>query len=145
MSRFSSENFVLPKIISSLKKIKYKKMKFLELGNTNVIRDWGYAKEYCNFIWKSMQKKNPKNIVVYSGNNFNLIQLIQIISKYIGIELKFIKKRNIQKIILKKTDKNILKINKKYIRKNEVDLIFKKIIHLKIFLFIRAKLKSSIL
>lgn len=140
-SIFRGKNFVLPKIITSLKKIKDKRMRFLELGNTNVTRDWGYAKEYCNFIWKSMQKKNPKNIVVYSGNNFNLIQLIQIISKYIGIELKFIKNRNIQKIILKKTDKNILKINKKYIRKNEVDLVFKKNHSFKNFSIYKGKTK----
>ena len=51
------EEFVTRKITLGLVKILNNDLKFLELGNLNAKRDWGYAKEYVELMWENASKK----------------------------------------------------------------------------------------
>ena len=56
-SPLRGEEFVTRKIVKNLCEIKIKKRKYLELGNLYAKRDWGYAKDYVEAMWKMLQKK----------------------------------------------------------------------------------------
>ena len=58
--------FVTRKIVSELAKVKAKKIPYLELGNIYSRRDWGYAMDYVEAMWKMMQK-TPDDYVISSG------------------------------------------------------------------------------
>ena len=96
-------NFVFKKIINGIKKIKNKKIKYLELGNLNISRDWGWAPEHIKYIYKIIMKKNPSDYVIGTGTKTKLKVILKKIFK-------------IQKLSLKKN----LKINKKYFRPNDI-------------------------
>ena len=96
-------NFVFKKIINGIKKIKNKKIKYLELGNLNISRDWGWAPEHIKYIYKIIMKTNPSDYVIGTGTKTKLKVILKKIFK-------------IQKLSLKKN----LKINKKYFRPNDI-------------------------
>ena len=56
-SPLRGEEFVTRKIVKNLCEIKIGKRKCLELGNLNAKRDWGYAKDYVEAMWKMLQKR----------------------------------------------------------------------------------------
>ena len=62
-SPLRGEEFVTRKIVSELAKVKAKKIPYLELGNIYSRRDWGYAMDYVEAMWKMMQKKTPDDYV----------------------------------------------------------------------------------
>jgi len=96
-------NFVFKKIINGIKKIENKKIKYLELGNLNISRDWGWAPEHIKYIYKIIMKKNPSDYVIGTGTKTKLKVILKKIFK-------------IKKLSLKKN----LKINKKYFRPNDI-------------------------
>ena len=96
-------NFVFKKIINGIKKIENKKIKYLELGNLNISRDWGWAPEHIKYIYKIIMKKNPSDYVIGTGTTTKLKVILKKIFK-------------IKKLSLKKN----LKINKKYFRPNDI-------------------------
>ena len=57
-SPWRSENFVTKKIVKNLVNIKFGSLKKLELGNLYSRRDWGYAKDYVEGMWKYYRQKN---------------------------------------------------------------------------------------
>ena len=98
--------FVTRKISRAASLIKLKKQKFLELGNLEAKRDWGYAPEYIQAMWLMLQQKKPDDYVVGTGETYSI--------KYFA--------ENAFDILNLKLDK-YLKINKKFIRPAEVDLL----------------------
>ena len=74
-SIFRPKNFVIPKIcLAAIKNFKGS-MNKVEFGNINVVRDWGWAEEYCKGIYKIIQNK-PDDIIIASGRSFKLKDLI---------------------------------------------------------------------
>ena len=55
------------KIIIGLVKILKKEINHFELGNIYAKRDWGYAKEYVEAMWKMLQRKQPRDYVISTG------------------------------------------------------------------------------
>lgn len=127
------ETFVTQKIINGLKNIINGKQKFLILGNLYAYRDWGYAPEYIEIMWKMLQRKKPEDFIISTGQNFSVKEFIELSSKELGFKIKWIGKGLnevglIEKIIngkLKKIHINqkIIKISKIYFRPNEVDYL----------------------
>ena len=120
-SPLRDENFVTKKIIKGLIDIMNKKKKFIELGNISAKRDWGYAKEFVEQIWKMMQLKNPQDFVIATGKSYSIKEFIDIATEYLKINTKWIGKKSNLKLVNVKTKKIIIKINKKYFRPAEVE------------------------
>ena len=80
-----NNNFVLKKIINSARKIKRKKQKKLHLGDINVMRDWGWAPEYVEIIYKLLNKKIVDDYVIATGKTVKLKKLINQIFKYFNL------------------------------------------------------------
>jgi GDPmannose 4,6-dehydratase len=122
-SPFRGEEFVTRKIIIGLINILKKKQKYLELGNIHAKRDWGYAKEYVEAMWKMLQKKKPTDYVISTGKTYSVKQFIDEATKYLNLKTKWIGKGINQKLINKENNKLIIKINKKFFRPTEVNYL----------------------
>tara|TARA_B100000989_G_scaffold81467_2_gene58177 strand:+ start:20291 stop:21274 length:984 start_codon:yes stop_codon:yes gene_type:complete len=97
-------NFVTAKIVKGALEIKYKKKKFIELGYLDSNRDWGHAKDYVKAMWLMLQRNKADDYVIATG-----------ISKSV---------RDVCKLVFKKLNlgdyKKYIKINKRYLRPNEL-------------------------
>tara|TARA_A100001015_G_scaffold282730_1_gene347334 strand:- start:6530 stop:7489 length:960 start_codon:yes stop_codon:yes gene_type:complete len=83
-----SKEFVTKKIVDVSKKIvKDKKIK-LELGNVNILRDWGWAPEYMKAVWLMLQNKKPKDLIIGSGKIFSIKDFVNEVFKIQKISKK---------------------------------------------------------
>ena len=98
--------FVTRKISHAVALIKLKKLKFLELGNLQAKRDWGYAPEYVKAMWLMLQQKKPDDYVVGTGDTKSI---------------EYFVKRAFEVVNLKY--KKYLKINQRFFRPAEVELL----------------------
>ena len=119
-SPLRGHDFVTKKVVSSLVKIKKKKLNILELGNLNAVRDWGYADDYVEAMWRMLQQKKPDDYVISTGKICSVRKFIEMTCKELKIKLYW-KGQGINiKGIDKETKKTIIRINKKYFRPTEV-------------------------
>lgn len=102
-----NNNYLIPKIISSAKKIKKGIQKKIELGNINISKDWGWAPEYVNLIYKLMQQKVFDDYVIGTGRKTSIKYILQ----------KVFSKFNL-------TWKKYLVINKKYFRQKDIKISY---------------------
>jgi GDPmannose 4,6-dehydratase len=81
-------DYVSKKIVQNVCEIFYGKRKFIYLGNIKSKIDWGYAKEYVEFAWKIMQKKQPNFYVIGSGKNNSVEYFVKKCFQYVGLDYK---------------------------------------------------------
>ena len=116
-------NFVTRKITIGLAKIKLGQQETLELGNLDAKRDWGYAPEYVEAMWRILQQDTPEDFVIATGETHSVREFIEASCAELGIDLKW-SGTGVDEIgIDSKTNKTIIKINPKYFRPTEVDLL----------------------
>ncbi len=117
------ETFVTKKIIRALVRIKMGKQKKLFLGNLDSKRDWGHAKDYVEAMWKILQQKKPDDFVIATGKQLSIRQFINLVSKKLSLNLVWKGKGLNEKGIDKDTKKNIIMIDKNYIRPLDVNTL----------------------
>ena len=98
--------FVTRKITQAVSLIKLKKLKYLELGNLEAKRDWGYAPEYIQAMWLMLQQKKPDDYVVGTGKTYSIKYFAENAFNTLGLDFQ-----------------KYIKINKKFFRPAEVDLL----------------------
>ncbi len=81
-------DYVSKKIVQNVCEIFHGKRKFIYLGNIKSKIDWGYAKEYVEFAWKIMQKKQPNFYVIGSGKNNSVEYFVKKCFQYVGLNYK---------------------------------------------------------
>lgn len=77
--------FVTKKITKGITNILAGKQKFIYLGNLESKRDWGYAPEYVELIWKILQYKKPDDFVIGTGEAHSVKEFIEIAFDYVGL------------------------------------------------------------
>ena len=116
-------NFVTRKITIGLSKIKLGMQDVLELGNLDAKREWGYAKEYVEAMWLMLQQKNAEDFVIATGETHSVREFIEVACEELGIKMEW-KGDGVDEIgINKENGKTIIKINPRYFRPTEVDLL----------------------
>ena len=65
-----------------------KKQKKLTLGSINSKRDWGYAGDYVEAMWKMLQQKKPQDFVIGTGKMHSVKDFLNIAFKYVGLDYK---------------------------------------------------------
>jgi GDPmannose 4,6-dehydratase len=113
--------FVTKKIINQLVNIKKNNnLKPVILGNIYAQRDWGYAKDYTDAMIMILNNKIPKDYIVSTGKTYSVKDFFINSSRLIGFEPVF-EGNNLKEVCYdKKSGKVLLKIDKKYLRKNEL-------------------------
>lgn len=122
-SPLRGEEFVTRKIILGLVKILNDDLKCLELGNIYAKRDWGYAKEYVEAMWLMLQKKSPEDYVISTGKTYSIKDFINKAVKILNLKTKWVGKGLNEKLINIKNQKIIIKINPKFFRPSEVNML----------------------
>ena len=84
-SELRPEHFVFQKVIRSLVEISQGKRQFLELGNLEIYRDWGYAGDYVEAMQKSLQSDNPRDYVIATGRLNSLRNVIEKTCELLGL------------------------------------------------------------
>ena len=119
------ETFVTRKITIGIKNY-LKNEKYFELGNLYAIRDWGHAKDYALGMWKILQHNKADDFILATNKTSSIKKFLELCLKISGINYQYIYDKNtkeIYKIVDKSKSKIILKINKKYLRPNEVPFL----------------------
>lgn len=115
--------FVTRKITRALADIKLGKQDVLVLGNMDAKRDWGHAKDYVEAMWLMLQQDKPDDYVIATGETHSVREFVELAAKEIGFDLEW-KGKGLSEIgIDKKTGKAIVRVDEKYFRPAEVDLL----------------------
>ncbi len=117
------ETFVTKKIIRALVRIKNGKQKQLFLGNLDSKRDWGHARDYVEAMWKILQQKEPDDFVIASGKQMSIRQFINLVAKKLNMNISWRGKGLNEKGYNLATKKNIIMVDKNYIRPLDVNTL----------------------
>ena len=97
------------------------KQDYIELGNLNSLRDWGYAKDYVKAMWLMLQHEQPEDFVIATGEQHSIREFVNEAFKYYGIEIIW-QGEGIDEVgVDKTTGKILVKINPQFFRPTEVD------------------------
>jgi GDPmannose 4,6-dehydratase len=100
------ENFVTRKITAAVAAITQGRAKELRLGNLDAKRDWGYAKDYVEAMWRILQQDEPGDYVVATGETHSVKEFCEEAFSCVGLDWK-----------------DFVKVDAKYFRPAEVDIL----------------------
>lgn len=112
--------FISRKITLGLARIRLGLLDRLKLGNLYTQRDWGYAKEYVEGIWRILQYKTADDFVLATGKTHTVKTFIEEAAKCLRIQIAWQGSGISERGIDKKTGKTIIEIDPIYFRPNEV-------------------------
>lgn len=115
--------FVTRKITDSVAKIKQGKLNCLELGNLDAKRDWGYAKDYVDGMWRILQADEPDAYVLATNRTETVRDFVRMAFKAAGIELRFEGSDEHEVAIDTESNRTLVRISSKFYRPAEVDLL----------------------
>jgi GDPmannose 4,6-dehydratase len=121
------ETFVTRKITLGLSKIKKsiengQDYETLKLGNLYSKRDWGYAKDYVEGMWKMLQQPNPDDYVLATGETHTIKEFVELACKECGWNINWVGEDVNEKGILD-NGITIVEIDEKYYRPAEVEVL----------------------
>ena len=99
--------FVTRKISNAVARIHLGKQKYIELGNLDAKRDWGYAGDYVEGMWRMLQQDKPDDYVLASGETHSIREFLDLAFKEVGID----------------DWKPYVKLNPEFMRPAEVDIL----------------------
>jgi GDPmannose 4,6-dehydratase len=118
------EEFVTRKITKHFASLLTKKTdKPLELGNLDSKRDWGFAGDYVEAMWLMMQQDKPDTYVVATGETHSIREFIEETGKICGFNIEWQGEKEQEEGIDRRTGKIIVKVNPRFYRPAEVDLL----------------------
>jgi GDPmannose 4,6-dehydratase len=122
-SPLRGREFVTRKITDSMAKIKLGKQDVLELGNMDAKRDWGYAKEYVEGMWRMLQADKPDTYVLATNRTETVRDFVSMAAKAAGFDLAWEGAAENEIGIDRKSAKTLVKVNPKFYRPAEVELL----------------------
>lgn len=122
-SPLRGREFVTRKITDSMAKIKLGKLDVLELGNLDAKRDWGFAKEYVEGMWRILQADVPDTYVLATNRTETVRDFVSMAAKAAGFDLKWEGTAEAEVGIDKASGKTLVRVNPKFYRPAEVELL----------------------
>jgi len=122
-SPLRGQEFVTRKITNSVAKISLGQQDVLELGNMDAKRDWGFAKDYVEGMYLMMQVDKPDTYVLATNRTETVRDFVTMSFKAVDIELDWQGKAESETAVDKKTGKIVVKVNPKFYRPAEVELL----------------------
>lgn len=117
------ESFVTRKISINVSSIVLGLIDKLSLGNLDAKRDWGYAPEYVEGMWRILQANEPEDFVLATNETHTVREFIEESFHYFGEEIIWKGEGIDEKGILRSTGKEVVTIDPRYFRLTEVDLL----------------------
>jgi len=122
-SPLRGREFVTRKITDSVAKIKLGQLDVLELGNLDAKRDWGFAKEYVEGMWRMLQADQPDTFVLATNRTETVRDFVAMAFKGAGIEVAFKGEAECETAVDVATGKTLMRVNPKFYRPAEVELL----------------------
>lgn len=135
------KTFVTRKITREIAAIVSGQSEKLALGNLDAKRDWGYAPEYCEAMWKILQHEKPDDFVLATGETHSVRQFVEKAFAYLGIDIAWHGSGANERAVALKIDRELLRektgaaqefvkedqvlvtVNATYFRPTEVDVL----------------------
>jgi GDPmannose 4,6-dehydratase len=114
-------SFVTRKITLAAARIALNLQRKLLLGNLNALRDWGYAKDYTECMWRILQHAKPDDFVIATGEQHSVREFCVLAFKYAGIDLSFEGEDVNERGIDKKSKRVLIEVSPELFRPTEVD------------------------
>lgn len=122
-SPLRGREFVTRKITDGVAKIKLGLLDCLELGNLDAKRDWGYAKEYVEGMWRMLQVDEPDTFVLATNRTETVRDFVRMAFKGAGIDVEFKGVAESEIAIDTGSGKTVMHVNPKFYRPAEVELL----------------------
>ncbi|MDD2914294.1 MAG: GDP-mannose 4,6-dehydratase [Gallionella sp.] len=122
-SPLRGQEFVTRKITDSVARIKLGKLETLELGNLDAKRDWGFAKEYVEGMWRILQADEPDTFVLATNRTETVRDFVRMAFKGAGISVEFKGSAENEMAVDADTGKVVMRVNPKFYRPAEVELL----------------------
>lgn len=122
-SPLRGQEFVTRKITDAVAKIKLGRLDVLELGNLDAKRDWGYAKEYVDAMWRMLQANEPDTYVIATNRTETVRDFVSMAFRAVGVDLEFqgVADKEVARDLA--TGKVLVRVNPKFYRPSEVELL----------------------
>lgn len=122
-SPLRGKEFVTRKITDTVAKIHLGQADVLELGNLDAKRDWGYAKDYVDGMWRMLQADVPDTFVLATNRTETVRNFVELAFAAVGVSLEWSGKNEAEVGRCSKSGKTVVKINPQFYRPAEVDLL----------------------
>jgi len=122
-SPLRGREFVTRKITDSVAKIKLGKQSVLELGNLDAKRDWGFASEYVEGMWRMLQAERPDTYVLATGRTETVRDFVTMAFAAAGFQLEWSGRDERESAVDIATGRTLVRVNPRYFRPAEVELL----------------------
>lgn len=122
-SPLRGQEFVTRKITDTVAKIKLGKQDVLELGNMDAKRDWGFAKDYVEGMWRMLQADKPDTYVLATNRTETVRDFVTMAFKAADIQLEWSGQDEQETAVDVATGNVVVKVNSKFYRPAEVELL----------------------
>jgi len=116
------KHFVTRKLTHSLVKVKLGLQEVVRMGNLNATRDWGFAGDYVEAMWKMLQAEVPDDYVIATGECHTVRELASAICEELGMPIRF-KGEGLAEAGVTEDGKTIIEVHEKYFRPHDVEAL----------------------
>jgi len=116
------DDFITQKIAKGLKRVYADPTFTLEVGNLDARRDWGYAPEYVEGMWRMLQQTTPEDYVLATGETHSVREFVETAMGCIGHSIHW-EGSGINEIGRDETGRIVVRVNAEFYRPAEVDLL----------------------
>ncbi|MCL6756762.1 MAG: GDP-mannose 4,6-dehydratase [Candidatus Rhabdochlamydia oedothoracis] len=117
------ENFVSRKITLAVARIMHKQQERLQLGNLDAKRDWGYAKDFVEGMWRILQQATAEDFVLATGEMTSVRNFVELAFQEVGTTIEWIGQGIEEKGIDCRTGRVLVEVNPQFFRPSEVELL----------------------
>jgi GDPmannose 4,6-dehydratase len=114
-SEVRGPEFVTRKVSIGVAKIYHGSNEAIELGNLNTVKDWGYAKDYVEFMWKVLSYDYPDDFVAGTGESHTLREFIEEAFKVVGMHIRW-EGEGLNEIGVSEQNRVLVKVKKEFFR-----------------------------
>ncbi len=122
-SPLRGKEFVTRKITDAVAQIHLGQADVLELGNLDAKRDWGFAKDYVDGMWRMMQADEPDTFVLATNRTETVRNFVELAFAAVDISIEWSGKEENELGKCSKSGKTLVKINPQFYRPAEVELL----------------------
>ena len=117
------KEFVTRKITDAVARIKQGLQEYVELGNMDAKRDWGHSKDYVRAMWLMLQQEEPDDYVIATNETRTVREFVETAFSHVGITVQW-QGTGVDEIgVDAATGKTIVKVNRKFFRPAEVEVL----------------------
>jgi GDPmannose 4,6-dehydratase len=117
------QGFVTRKITLNLAKVRHGQLDELELGNLDAGRDWGFAGDYVDGMWRMLQHDTPSDYVLATGETRSIRDFVMEAGQYFGFDIAWQGSGVDEYGIDRKSGKVVVRVNPQFFRPAEVDIV----------------------